>query len=435
MAKIEFWKSMVMVGPTDPVSVQRVTTEQRNVLNDVLYGTEVWNIDTHQYEVYTPVGWGGYETTVRVRTYEDVEALADRPSMVLIESYLSSLDGDNTPNDGGGGWFYWAPGCSMAPDNINIITPTGEPAGRYLRVHASPARISTAQRNAIASPTTGLLIFNTDTTKFEYYSGISWDQVGDGAGSSSEVDFTEALNWEIGIDNLSGYWKFDEADGSTAHDSSNFALSSSSLAGLFGKPSAINDGRTALEVNGESHIPYHEGYFGKGYMTTMGFIVSLQHDNDFVSVDMCSSNGIMLEIYIQADHTCSASIMNTDDGEWLTARLDNPIQMGGRALVVVTVDFNGSLVFRINEYKDYAHFTGAVGTRREDSGTGFGDDLAGIHLNGGEICPRVSHLFIVPWYLEDYPYAGLLGATGLASPRSGVADEPLRDRCAHRYEC
>jgi len=40
-----------------------------------------------------------------------------------------------------------------------------------------PPRMTTTQRDAISSPATGLLIFNTTTKKLDYYSGTAWGQV------------------------------------------------------------------------------------------------------------------------------------------------------------------------------------------------------------------------------------------------------------------
>lgn len=35
-------------------------------------------------------------------------------------------------------------------------------------------RLTTAQRNGIASPATGLFIYNTDCNRFQYYTGSGW---------------------------------------------------------------------------------------------------------------------------------------------------------------------------------------------------------------------------------------------------------------------
>ena len=50
-------------------------------------------------------------------------------------------------------------------------------ASNRTKVSGSPfrlGRITTAQRNAISSPTGGDMIFNTDTNKFQGYNGTSW---------------------------------------------------------------------------------------------------------------------------------------------------------------------------------------------------------------------------------------------------------------------
>ena len=44
-------------------------------------------------------------------------------------------------------------------------------------------RMTAAQKTAIATPATGLMIFQTDgTSGFYYYNGTAWVQVGDGTG-------------------------------------------------------------------------------------------------------------------------------------------------------------------------------------------------------------------------------------------------------------
>lgn len=49
-------------------------------------------------------------------------------------------------------------------------------------------RMTQAQRNAIATPATGLMIFQTDNTPgFYYYTGSAWSAVGGGGGSSASL--------------------------------------------------------------------------------------------------------------------------------------------------------------------------------------------------------------------------------------------------------
>lgn len=39
-------------------------------------------------------------------------------------------------------------------------------------------RLTTAQRDAIATPGSSLFIFNKDSTKFNYYDGAAWQEIG-----------------------------------------------------------------------------------------------------------------------------------------------------------------------------------------------------------------------------------------------------------------
>ncbi len=66
-------------------------------------------------------------------------------------------------------------------------------------------RMSTAQRNAIASPVVSLLIFNTDINNFEYYSGSGWSLVSGPNGiytgngtipSATAVSVTDNVNFD-----------------------------------------------------------------------------------------------------------------------------------------------------------------------------------------------------------------------------------------------
>jgi len=59
-------------------------------------------------------------------------------------------------------------------------------------------RVTTAQRDAIASPATGLLVWNTDNTRLEEYNGSAWVAVGSAAPGLStigEIMLTAAGGW------------------------------------------------------------------------------------------------------------------------------------------------------------------------------------------------------------------------------------------------
>ena len=62
-------------------------------------------------------------------------------------------------------------GFDVTPDASSILEINSTTQGVLL------PRMTTTERDAISSPATGLLIFNTTTVKLEYYSGTAWGQV------------------------------------------------------------------------------------------------------------------------------------------------------------------------------------------------------------------------------------------------------------------
>ena len=48
-------------------------------------------------------------------------------------------------------------------------------------------RMTTAQRTAIVSPATGLLVYDTNTNGFYFFNGTAWTAIGGGGGSSSSI--------------------------------------------------------------------------------------------------------------------------------------------------------------------------------------------------------------------------------------------------------
>jgi hypothetical protein len=56
-----------------------------------------------------------------------------------------------------------------------------------------PPRMTEAQRNAIATPATGLMVYNTDEDLLQFFDGTNWVNVGVGSGSGALDDLTDVL--------------------------------------------------------------------------------------------------------------------------------------------------------------------------------------------------------------------------------------------------
>lgn len=62
-----------------------------------------------------------------------------------------------------------------------------------------PPRMSTANRDAIASPAQGLIIWNTDLARLEYYDGSQWKAFGETGGAMTEIIPATNLTANTGV--------------------------------------------------------------------------------------------------------------------------------------------------------------------------------------------------------------------------------------------
>ncbi len=74
-----------------------------------------------------------------------------------------------------------------------------------------PPRMTTAQRNSIATPAAGMMIFNTDSTCVEIYRVNSWYNICTGKSSAAGLPPIDGLTSsnQVAASNLIAYWPFD----------------------------------------------------------------------------------------------------------------------------------------------------------------------------------------------------------------------------------
>lgn len=82
---------------------------------------------------------------------------------------------------------------SGSPDASALLTMNSTTQG-FL-----PPRMTSTQRDAIVSPATGLIIWNTSLTRLEYYNGITWAAFGETGGAMTEIIPTATLNASTGV--------------------------------------------------------------------------------------------------------------------------------------------------------------------------------------------------------------------------------------------
>lgn len=113
-----------------------------------------------------------------------------------------------------------------------------------------PPRMTTAQRTAIASPATGLLVYDTDTLTVWQYNGTGWVEVGSGGAGGAQYNVIENYN-------------FEDTTYSTGWTVSGGTLAAAAGTNiLFGTQSATWDSSSAGQTLSYTAITIGQGYKG-----------------------------------------------------------------------------------------------------------------------------------------------------------------------------
>ena len=67
-----------------------------------------------------------------------------------------------------------------------------------------PPRMTTVQRTAIATPATGLMVYDTDEDLYYFWTGTTWTAIGTGVGGVYATDVGDAINSTIVVNHLLG---------------------------------------------------------------------------------------------------------------------------------------------------------------------------------------------------------------------------------------
>jgi hypothetical protein len=124
----------------------------------------------------------------------------------------------------------------------------------------SVPRMTAAQRDAIASPATGLQVFNTDTNQFNYYNGAAWLAVGSGGSGGGGVNVLELANFDF--EGGTSSWtasggSFTIETGTTLHGSGSGKFNSSATSQTLSSAlKTIEGGFIGRKC--QVHIPYYK---------------------------------------------------------------------------------------------------------------------------------------------------------------------------------
>ena len=192
-----------------------MTTGQRDAITSPATGLEIYNTDTNQPEVYngtmwTSMGGGGSAAGADTQVQFNASGVFGADSnlsyvagsktlfigdpaftnpVVALDGNAATLDLFNSssgyeiyiPADTGGGY--------MEGDNLTLrLGPTYvsgshiADASAKLQIDSTTRgvlwpRMTEAQRDAIVSPAAGLMIYNLDTNKYNFYNGTMWEVI------------------------------------------------------------------------------------------------------------------------------------------------------------------------------------------------------------------------------------------------------------------
>mgnify|MGYP001002119552 CR=1 FL=1 len=151
-----------------------------------------------------------------------------------------------------------------------------------------PPRMTSTQRDAISSPLTGSLLFNTTTTEFNGYNGAAWDSIGGSGSGSGRVN--NITGDSASFKNTAGSWvTFD--DGTSLVD------------GTGGSPSVVTIARTTdYDANGSLRIT-HSAANGQGEGLSVNYTARLADQSRVqeIAFDYITSSGYaddVMEVWV-----------------------------------------------------------------------------------------------------------------------------------------
>jgi hypothetical protein len=133
-------------------------------------------------------------------------------------------------------------GAGGAPDSKAVLDLKSTTKGML------PPRMTTAQRNAIASPPTGLMVYDTDTLTVWQYNGAGWIEVGSGGTAGAQYNVIENFGFEATTYNED--W--------TASGGTLAAAAGSNI--LFGDQSATWDASASTQTFSYASLAIGQGY-------------------------------------------------------------------------------------------------------------------------------------------------------------------------------
>lgn len=177
---------VAITSTTSGFLLPRMTTTQRNLISTPATGLQIYNTTTNDIEYYNGISWvGTVSSGVTSATGTANQVLINGTSGSAQTGALTFTLPQSIATSSVVQFGTLGLGASIVTSSILSLTSTT--AGFLL------PRMTTTQRDAIATPATGLQVYNTTTNDVEYYNGSSWV----GASGSGVTSITGTTNQVI----------------------------------------------------------------------------------------------------------------------------------------------------------------------------------------------------------------------------------------------
>jgi len=182
---------------TSGLLLPRMTTSQRNLISSPATGLMIYNTDAGLVNYYSGSAWQSFTTTTSSGTVTSVGLSA--PSFLTVTGSPITTSGTLAlalANQSSNLIFAGPSTGSAAAPTFRAMVSADVPNPLALGAASADAsaildltsttkgvltpRMTTTQRDAITSPATGLLIYNTTTNAHNFYNGSAWTAIGSG---------------------------------------------------------------------------------------------------------------------------------------------------------------------------------------------------------------------------------------------------------------
>lgn len=281
-----------LTSTTQGFLTPRMTTAQRNLIASPATGLMIYNTDTSLFEYWDGIAWQQIDSNATSEWLLDGNTNGS-------EKYIGTNDTYDFPiwTDGNEVARFTTTGAlglgTTTPNVSSIFDATSTTRGVLF------PRMTTAQRNAIATPATSLWIYNTTTSLFNYYDGSTWQVVDTSVavdGWSLDGNTVVSEKWIGTIDTFDFPIRTNNTEVARYFTTGNYSIGSttdSARVSITGSDSSF--GTLALNIEDDVATP-----------------ILQVTNNSKIGINGAPDNSVNLLLYTSSDSTIGCAFINSN---------------------------------------------------------------------------------------------------------------------------